>query len=632
MNKKKIMMTVALVVTMIVSMVGCNKATSPTSDTSVTNGLKNPNIVYLSQDTEVNTRDVTKYAAQASAIKNYEEKNNGKITFVYSPYGEKTGKLAAMLAAGNPPDVYAPIDGFPQYAMNEYAQPIDNLINLKDPIWKDVKDAYDATEWIGKHNFVVINKGASDVLWYNKTLFENNGLETPYDLYKNGNWNWDTFRDSAIKLTQDSDGDKVIDQWGFSSGPEAFIATTGNDLVKINGKSGTIENNLKNTDVVRALTFFQEAGPGKFNIIQPDLNAYMNDFQKGKLAMVMGATWGDTVWWKDLMAKGQCSFVPAPKDPNSKDYYVGGSAELWMIPKGAANPEGAAAFYTELRKATIDPEVDKIANKSLETRGWKTQEIEMNNELKKLNYTYSFFGGVGTLGSDRWGMWYDLRVAGTPVQTVLEKHNNIWNTEIDIATGKIKPVHKEVAAKTGTPVIDGIVDDAWKDAQEITTDQEKTTSDIATAKTKVMYDSDTLYVLAQVSDKKIMNDNVNAYEQDSVEIFLDENKTQGNAYDTNTVQLRIGADGKMTGGGLGWEDGKRATALTSSVKKVDGGYIIEAAYKFKGVKAKAGSSMGFNISVNDEEVTGKKKGTSIFNPDGGYSNSTPSKFGLVNFK
>jgi ABC-type glycerol-3-phosphate transport system substrate-binding protein len=634
MKKKRLLLAVTLIVTMLASLSGC-KDSKPTegTDDSTTTTLKNANFTFLSQEKEELMRDPVKYPVFAAAIKSYEEKYHGKIEFIYSPYAEKQGKLSALMAAGTPPDLYQPIDGYPQFAINGYAQPIDDIINLKDPVWKDVKDAYDATEWKGKHNFVVVNKGAESVCWYNKSLFENNGLETPYELYKKGNWNWNTFRDAAIKLTQDTDGDKVIDQWGYSCGPEAIIGTTGQDLVKIKGKEGAIENNLKNSDVVNAFTFFQESSPAKYNIIQPDLNAYMNDFAKGKLGMFIGATWADTVWWKDLMKKGECSFVPAPKYPNSSDYYVGGSAEIWMIPKGATNPKAVGTFLTELRKSTIDPQIQKTAEEgNVTNRGWKDQELEMIKELKKLKYTYSFFAGVGNCGSDRWGFWGSLRVGGVPVQTEIEKHYNVWNNEIDIATGKVKLQHNEVAAASGTPKIDGDIEDAWKNAQEIVTDQEKSTPDIAAAKVKLLYDADTLYVLAQVSDKKIMSDNSNAYECDSVEIFVDENKAQGNGYDSNTVQLRVGADGKMSGGGAGWEEGKRASALTSAVKKVEGGYIVEAAYKFKSVKAKAGLSMGFNVSVNDEEETGKKKGTSIWNPDSGTSYTNPSRFGIVNFK
>lgn len=633
MHKCKLLLNTALVAMMLTNLSGCggsNKEQNSINSSSIT-APKYADLVYLSDWKEEEVRNTDKLLALSTAVRNYEKKYNSKVKFIFSLNSEKEGKLAAMMAAGTPPDIYQPINGFPRYALNGYAQPIDNLINLKDPIWKDVKDAYDATEWQGKHNFVVINKGPLDVVWYNKALFEKNGLDSPYDLYNRGDWNWNTFRELAVKLTQDTNGDKVIDQWGMSSGPESIVATTGIDLLKINGKMGTIENNLKNSHVINALRFFQESGSAKYNIIQPDLNGYMTDFAEGKVAMCITAVWADTVWWSDMMKKGECSFVPAPRYPNTYDYYVQGSANLWMIPKGSQNTEAAAAFLTELRKAQIDPEIQKYSEEvSIKDRGWTNQEVEMDKELQKLKYTYSFFSSVGNIGNDRWSFWAALRVDGVPVETEIEKHYNLWNKEIDIATGKIQLQHNEVTAAEGTPQIDGEIDDVWKDTMEIETNGEKTTPDIATAKVRLLYDKDTLYVLAQVSDSKIMTDNKNPWECDSVEIFVDENKSQGICYDKNTVQLRIGADGKMTGDGPAWDN--RKDALTSAVKKVAGGYIVEAAYKFREVKAKAGTSMGFNVHVNDQEITGERKGISVWNPDQDSSYNNPSRFGVVNFK
>lgn len=633
MQKCKHILTTALVATVLTNLSGCGgskKEQDPGNSSKVT-APQYADLVYLSDWQEEEIRNTNRPLVLSTAIKNYEKKYNSKVKIIFSANNEKQGKLAAMMAAGTPPDIYEPINGFPRFALNGYAQPIDDLINLKDPVWKDVKDAYDATEWEGKHNFVVINKGPLDVVWYNKALFKKNGLETPYDLYKRGDWNWDTFRELAVKLTQDTNGDKVIDQWGMSSGPESIIATTGNDLLKINGKEGTIENNLKNSDVINALRFFRESGSAKYNIIQPDLNGYMTGFSEGKVAMCIAAEWADTVWWADMMKKGECSFVPAPRYPNTYDYYVQGGANLWMIPKGAQNTEAAAAFLIELRKAQIDPQIQKDAEEAgIKDRGWTNREVEMDKELQKLKYTYSFFSSVGNIGNDRWCFWAALRVEGVPVETEIKKHYDLWNKEIDIATGKIKLQHNEVTAAARTPQIDGQIDDVWKDTVEIETNGEKTTPDIATAKVKLLYDTDTLYILAQVSDSKVMTDNKNPWECDSVEIFVDENKSQGIVYDNNTVQLRIGADGKMTGSGPAWDN--RNDALTSAVKKVVGGYIVEAAYKFKEVKARTGSSMGFNVHVNDEEVTGERKGISVWNPDQDSSYNNPSRFGVVKFK
>lgn len=50
--------------------------------------------------------------------------------------------------------------------------------------------------------------------FYNADLYNEAGLETPYDLWARGAWDWQTFVDLSQKMTQDKDGDGIMDQWG----------------------------------------------------------------------------------------------------------------------------------------------------------------------------------------------------------------------------------------------------------------------------------------------------------------------------------------------------------------------------------------------------------------------------------
>lgn len=52
------------------------------------------------------------------------------------------------------------------------------------------------------------------VLFYNKKLFREAGVRFPPDSWDNDWWDWETFLDSARKLTKDIDGDGRIDQYG----------------------------------------------------------------------------------------------------------------------------------------------------------------------------------------------------------------------------------------------------------------------------------------------------------------------------------------------------------------------------------------------------------------------------------
>lgn len=54
------------------------------------------------------------------------------------------------------------------------------------------------------------------IMSYNKDLLEKYGLEDPYELYLDGEWTYDKLEEMAIVLTQDTDGDGVIDQRGMA--------------------------------------------------------------------------------------------------------------------------------------------------------------------------------------------------------------------------------------------------------------------------------------------------------------------------------------------------------------------------------------------------------------------------------
>lgn len=56
---------------------------------------------------------------------------------------------------------------------------------------------------------------------------------------------------------------------------------------------------------------------------------------------------------------------------------------------------------------------------------------------------------------------------------------------------------------------------------------------------KALWDDQNLYVLIQVSDAQLDKSNKNAWEQDSVEIFLDENNGKTTFYQADDGQFRI---------------------------------------------------------------------------------------------
>src|SRR5690625_4600404 len=87
-------------------------------------------------------------------------------------------------------------------------------------------------------------------------------------------------------------------------------------------------------------------------------------------------------------------------------------------------------------------------------------------------------------------------------------------------------------ASYGTPVIDGQVDEIWEDAETLSIDRYQQAWDVATGTAKVLWDDDNLYVLVHVSDSELDKSNTtDKHEQDSIEVFLDENNGKTSFYE-----------------------------------------------------------------------------------------------------
>jgi multiple sugar transport system substrate-binding protein len=54
----------------------------------------------------------------------------------------------------------------------------------------------------------------TDALFYNKELFDNAALPPPPSDYSNAAWTWDKFVEYAQKMTKDTNGDGIPEQWG----------------------------------------------------------------------------------------------------------------------------------------------------------------------------------------------------------------------------------------------------------------------------------------------------------------------------------------------------------------------------------------------------------------------------------
>ncbi|WP_164848652.1 endo-1,4-beta-xylanase [Paenibacillus sp. DCT19] len=191
--------------------------------------------------------------------------------------------------------------------------------------------------------------------------------------------------------------------------------------------------------------------------------------------------------------------------------------------------------------------------------------------------------------------------------------------------GKLKLGSKLKHTKVtyGTPVLDGQKDRIWKKAASIQTDVWVLGNSGATATAQLLWDEQYLYVLAEVKDPLLSKASVNAYEQDSIEVFVDLNHNKTSFYQEDDAQYRINYDNETSFGGNALQD-----QFQSSTRLTNAGYIIEAAIPLDLVPTNAIPWIGFDLQVNDDSTgEGRRNSVSIWSDASGNSYRDTSGFG-----
>ena len=189
------------------------------------------------------------------------------------------------------------------------------------------------------------------------------------------------------------------------------------------------------------------------------------------------------------------------------------------------------------------------------------------------------------------------------------------------AKATLKPGIERVTK--GTVKIDGEADSAWDKAVAIPLTINLKAS--VTADAKVLWDDENLYVYATVKDPVLNKDGGDAYQQDSLEVFIDENNAKTESYDDDDKQYRINYENEHS------FNGKKCLEenVQSSAKVTGDGYVIEAAFKWTDIQPKEGDRIGLEFQINDADAFGTRIGTLSWNDETGMGWSKSSVYGTI---
>jgi endo-1,4-beta-xylanase len=198
-------------------------------------------------------------------------------------------------------------------------------------------------------------------------------------------------------------------------------------------------------------------------------------------------------------------------------------------------------------------------------------------------------------------------------------------------------IPKSTEALKGTPVIDGEPDGIWEQAKEIEVKTQSftftTNASPCTAKVKTLWDENNLYCLAEIKDPVISDKGIKPWDRDSIEFVIDQSnnkKEEGHHYDEHGGHYRVEAvNGEITGRYDAYEKAAAAGTLKAKAILTEDGYRVEIAMPWTTLlgKTEPGTTIGFQVAINDDSGVGTRDGIIQWNSEDAWSVAHTEKIG-----
>ncbi len=273
-----------------------------------------------------------------------------EIEYIPMGYSEYVSKLPQMVAAGNPPDYALMTDATAlSFMYGNCATPLNQYLDLNDEAWDESYMELFSIDG----NYYGLNTTDTNTfyVYYNKTLFEELGLEDPYNLYENGKWTFDKLRELAKKATVYESDNTTVSCYGIGTHyKEVFALAFGGNIIEYNRDTNMYETKLKSAATISGLNFLRNLiADGSMN---PSVTGF-TEFPFRKIAMFVERPW-HAIGNYDLFntMKDEIGMVPLPASPIDGKYYAASNMVANFVPANAQNPEAGALFsYFVLRRA-----------------------------------------------------------------------------------------------------------------------------------------------------------------------------------------------------------------------------------------------------------------------------------------
>ncbi|WP_314586006.1 extracellular solute-binding protein [Paenibacillus terrigena] len=365
-----------LILSMIITIVGCsgaNKATEQTQDTTkpadtaattdttttttTTEPAKEdtPTEPAMGADGKIDFKGELIRIGQWWGMENYlseeekerqkkaEEKFNVKIEYVTVGFDQIVPRLITSTVAGQPfaDVIMIPlVDALPKLAVDGYIRPIDDLVDLNEPIWNKVMKSNGVYD--GKQYSFTDKDNNGNGLFYNKTMLQKLGLEDPYALQEKGEWTWDKFLGMAKAATKDDKFGVTDNQLDLAI---AFIYANGGSVTTADNQIG-----FDSPNSMEAIQFVSDL----FNVHK----VAGGNFAQGTALFYPGYRW--SAYDFNPSMSDDWGYVFFPKGPKGTDYVVPSEINLWHLSSSVKSPKAVMAVWKELYEMDAEKGYDGV--------------------------------------------------------------------------------------------------------------------------------------------------------------------------------------------------------------------------------------------------------------------------------
>ncbi len=343
-------------------------------------------ITYLGE----NDLNPTRANPEKSTALTLFEQKGGSIKFDRTSNQDRFDKLAAAIASqADVPDIFKyEWLAFPSGVVKGMYQPIDSIVDFSTDLWSSSKETADQFMLGGEHYVAPLGYVASSMMLYNKAEIEANSLDDPYELYMNGEWNWDNWHKIMSDYVSNAPAD--TERYGINGFFRPHIVQqTGKTLVKYNPEDNTFENNLLDTDIEKAQTLLYDLM--KENLILGGWIGGADEcFNQGALFYGMGEwAYTGTAGPKE---EDDWGLVPMPQYTDNPQKITTSDMSAFMWVQGSKKADAVKAWFDCCKIANTDPQYEETNKaKFMENNPLWTEEMyQVKQDVVSDDYLMAF--------------------------------------------------------------------------------------------------------------------------------------------------------------------------------------------------------------------------------------------------